>query len=401
MFRKSLLIILLGIGLFSCAGKPDMSGVTVLGLAEAKAARMAEVSLMNNGEQFVSYTDEKGLWRVKSDKTWTSGFVPGEFWYLYALSGEGVWKDRALLWTEGCRSRAYATDNDTGFQVFDSFGLAYTLGGEVSQDNLDVLLAGADILVNQRFNHEIGCFRSWKQSIVKPEILPFEVNIDQLMNLELVLWAGLNGGNPDYIDFAVSHADRTWENHVREDGSTFHVVDYNGDGSVCLKRTHQGWMDDSTWSRGQSWAVYAYAMLYRYTGLERMLERSIKCLEYFVMATEYQTDDWVPYSDFDAPLDGDNPRDTSAAAVVASACLELYHITGDELYLDRAESFILALGSEEFLAWDMNYDSLLLKGSEKWGKPEVGAIFGDYFFVEALYRWSEWSPRALPESFGL
>jgi len=373
----------------------------VMGLIESKSEGLANNALQSNQNIFTDYTNEAGQWDNKRNKTWCSGFVPGIFWYLNALSNDKVWKERAMFWTEGVRDRAVKTDNDTGFQIFDSFGLGYTIGGENSEDYKSVMVTGANTLVEQRYNKQIGAFRSWKQGIKDPTILPFEVNIDQLMNMELVLWVGENANKPEYTKMAISHADKTWENNVRDNGSTYHVVGYNLEGDVVDKRTHQGWKDDSTWSRGQAWAVYAYAMFYRYTGLDRMLERSKKSYQYFIEATKHQTDDLVPYSDFDAPLNAQNPRDTSATAVVASALLELYKITKDEEYLKDAEAMLVSLSTPEFLAMDSAYQAILLKGSEKWGEPEVGSIFGDYFFIEALYRWQQWSPRKLPENFGL
>jgi len=86
---------------------------------------------------------------------------------------------------------------------------------------------------------------------------------------------------------------------------------------------------------------------------------------------------------------------------VASAALELYQITEDERYLNITEEMLLSLTRADFLSSDDLYDSILLRGSEKWGEPEVGTIFGDYFFIEALYRWTQWSPRELPPEFGL
>jgi uncharacterized protein YyaL (SSP411 family) len=132
-----------------------------------------------------------------------------------------------------------------------------------------------------------------------------------------------------------------------------------------------------------------------------MLERSIKSYEYFIESTKQQTQDWVPYSDFDAPIDDDNPRDSSATAIVASALIELYKITQQEKYLNVAQQMLASLSTPKYLAMDNNYQSILLKGSEKWGEPEVGTIFGDYFFIETLYRWQQWVPRKLPKHFGL
>jgi len=374
---------------------------TVMELIQEKSEGLALVALKNNPELFTDYTDQDGAWEKKSDRTWCSGFVPGIFWYLNALSDDNTWKKRAKHWTEGVRSRAYQTDNDTGFQIFDSFGLGYTIGGENSSDYKSVLIDGADTLVEQRYNKQIGAFRSWKQGVSDPTILPFEVNIDQLMNMELILWVGENANKPEYTQMAISHADKTWANNVRDNGSTYHVVSYNLKGEVVDKRTHQGWKDDSTWSRGQAWAVYAYAMYYRYTGLDRMLARSEKSYQYFIEATKQQTNDWVPYADFDAPINAKNPRDTSATAIVASALLELYQITKEEKYLNDAQAMLVSLSTAQFLALDPSYQSILLKGSEKWGEPEVGSIFGDYFFIEALYRWQQYSPTTLPDNFGL
>lgn len=400
--KTAILMIVTGLTFMSASSlAQDKEYKSVMALIESKSAVLANNVLNNNAKTFTDYTDQKGQWEIKSDRSWCSGFVPGIFWYLNSLTGDKVWKERAMLWTEGVRNRATKTDNDTGFQIFDSFGLGYTIGGENNADYKSVLIDGANTLVQQRYNPQIGAFRSWKQGIKNPTSLPFEVNIDQLMNMELVLWVGENANKPEYTKMAISHADKTWENNVRNNGSTYHVVGYNLKGEVVDKRTHQGWKKDSTWSRGQAWAVYAYAMYYRYTGLERMLDRSKKSYQYFIDATKQQSNDWVPYADFDAPIDSNNPRDSSATAIVASALLELYQITQDKKYLQDAEAMLISLSTPAFLAIDPSYQSILLKGSEKWGEAEVGSIFGDYFFIEALYRWQLWSPKKLPENFFL
>ncbi|MEX0330316.1 MAG: glycoside hydrolase family 88 protein [Puniceicoccaceae bacterium] len=374
----------------------------VMGQAEKQGLRLANSVLGNNRERFVNYTTEAGVWRTQSDGTWTSGFVPGMFWYLWALTGESSWRDKAMHWTEGTRSRATATDNDTGFQIYCSFGLGYMFDETLRSDYGAVMRQGAKTLVDERYNATIGCFRSWDQNTSNPTSLPFEVNIDQMMNLELILWAGQNGGPAGYVDYAVSHADKTWEHNVREDGGTYHVVAYNLDGTVDYKRTHQGWTTDSTWSRGQAWAVYGYTMVYRYTGLPRMLERARICYDFFINETLKDDFNYVPYSDFDAPLDSRNPRDTSAAAIVAAAAIELFEITGEKAFLTDAEAIMEHLSSPRYFSIGTNYQSLLLAASEKWGRGEVGAIFADYYFLETLWRWNglEREPGVVTGSWG-
>jgi len=137
-------------------------------------------------------------------------------------------------------------------------------------------------------------------------------------------------------------------------------------------------------------------MLYRYTGLERMLQRSELLFDYFMAATAAQSSDFIPYSDFDAPLNASNPRDTSAAAIVASAALDLYNMTDDEKYLNAARNILLSLGSPTYLAQGTNYQPILLRASSKWGDPEVGAIFADFYYVEAMMRYRALFPPESP-----
>lgn len=360
-----------------------------LDFAAEQSSALADETLSNNRERFVNYTTSSGTWRTAGDGTWTSGFVPGVFWYLYELSGDPLWRDDAMHWTEGVRSRATATDNDTGFQLMESFGMGYDLDPTLQAEYKAVMETGAQTFVEERWNPTIGCFRAWDQSVSNPTDLPFEVIIDNMMNLELVLWVGTNGGPAEYVDYAVTHADKTWEHNVREDGGTYHVVAYNLDGTVDYKRTHQGWNRDSTWSRGQAWAVYGYTMVYRYTGLPRMLERARTCYDYFIEKTLEDSSDYIAYSDFDAPLDSRNPRDTSASAIVAAAAIQLYEITDEDRFLDDAEEILDSLSSPRYMARGTRYESILLKASEKWGRPEVGAIFADFYLLESMHRWSQ------------
>ena len=43
--------------------------------------------------------------------------------------------------------------------------------------------------------------------------------------------------------------------------------------------TYQGYADNSTWTRGQAWAIYGYVMIYRYLQEPKFLERSLACLK--------------------------------------------------------------------------------------------------------------------------
>ncbi len=392
----------LGAAGFAARGSDIGSTITNALQFTATQADALATSELVTATVFTDYSTTAGVWTKQSRSTWTSGFVPGIFWYLYHETGDAKWLTRAQSWTEGVRLRATESDNDTGFQIYESFGLGYELTGETNADYLSVMMTAANTFDTQRFNATIGCYRTWRNSSSDPVGNPsttdatnnpndmvFEVNADEMMNLELPLFVGTHGGNAGYVDHAIAHADRTWEVLVRPDGSTIHVAGFNADGTVRYYRSAQGWTTDSTWSRGQAWTVYGYTMVYRYTGLPRMLDHAAACFDYFMTALAAQSSDGVPYSDFDAPVDAQNPKDSSAAAIVASAAVELYQITGESKYRDAATNLLLALGSSGYLAQGTRYQPVLRRGSNRWGTSEVGTIFGDFYFLEAMLRYKD------------
>ncbi|MFY0650721.1 MAG: glycoside hydrolase family 88 protein [Cyclobacteriaceae bacterium] len=169
-----------------------------------------------------------------------------------------------------------------------------------------------------RFNPNSGVIRSWDFGTEKGVVPTI---IDNMMNLELLLWAFRESSDSSFYQISISHADITLKNHFREDFSTYHVLDYDSlTGEVLSKRTHQGYSDSSTWARGQAWGIYGYTMMYRETGLERYLDRARKATDLFISRLPV---DVIPFWDFDAPDIPNAPKDASAAAILSSAMLEL------------------------------------------------------------------------------
>ena len=131
-------------------------------------------------------------------------------------------------------------------------------------------------------------------------------------------------------------------------------------------------------------------MLYRETGYKRYLERAEIVYDYYIGALAAQSEDSIPYSDFDAPVDARNPLDTSAAAIVASAALELYELTENDAYLKTAETILDDLTSKPYLATDVPYEAILTRGSHSYDRgEEVGTVFGDFYLVEAMLRYKQ------------
>jgi hypothetical protein len=230
-----------------------------------------------------------------------------------------------------------------------------------------------------RFNPIVGCTRSWDTA----DPTEFEVIIDNMMNLE-ILWVayGLTG-NETLRDIALKHADTTRINHIRPDGSTWHVVVYNGTtGGVIEKITSQGYANNSTWSRGQAWGIYGFANMYKHSGNITYLDTAQRLADYFL--DNLPSDGVVPW-DFNAPLiPAPRPADSSAATIAATGLL----LMGT---LDKANSqkwinaALNLLGSITTLAWRPSWQSLLSNGTVNWpaGNLLTGIVYGDYYYIVA------------------
>lgn len=177
---------------------------------------------------------------------WCSGFYPGTLWYLYEYTGSGKIKELARSYTELLKPLlSRKTDHDIGFQLFCSFGNGYRLTGDTAY--LGVLRKGAGILA-ARFNPAVGATRSWDHSHNRWK---FPVIIDNMMNLELLMWVAGNDGTDTLKNVAVAHANTTMRNHFRPDFSSYHLVDYDpATGKPIGKQTVQGYSDGSKWARG-------------------------------------------------------------------------------------------------------------------------------------------------------
>jgi unsaturated chondroitin disaccharide hydrolase len=211
------------------------------------------------------------------------------------------------------------------------------------------------------------------------------------MNLELLFWAAKETGNELYKEIAISHAENTMKNHFREDYSSYHVIDYNPEtGEVQARNTHQGYSDNSAWSRGQAWGLYGFTMVYRETGDKKFLKQAEKIAAY-ILNHPNLPENLIPYWDFNAPNIPNEPYDASAATIIASALYELstFSQKGEE-YLNAANSMFESLMSAEFLADPQNNHGFLLKhstGSKAHNSEvDVPLVYADYYFIEMITR---------------
>ncbi len=340
------------------------------------------------GERLVphGWNAKTGRLDMRSIYWWTSGHFPGSLWYLYEATGDGFFKDRATVWTESIAPNSKVVDHhDTGFIMYCSFGNARRL---LKTDKYDGLLLETANSLSTRFNPGLGLIRSWGAPDDKRRFL---VIPDNLMNLELLEWAAkAKGGDRRFDRIARSHATVTMANHFRADGGTYHVLDYDQK-TLRVKSIErgQGAGCGSAWSRGQSWAIYGYTMMFRETGDPAYLEFAKKLAD-FAVDNPNMPGDGVPYWDFGAPGE---ERDTSAAAIMASGLLELATFAKGEKgvkYRAFAVKQLLSLCSDEYFAKPGENGDWLLKhgvGNKPAGSEvDTPLNYGDYYFLEALLR---------------
>ena len=325
--------------------------------------------------------DSEWACRPVAEDNWTMGFWPGILWYAYEASGNAALEVPARGYTEalGFIAGKPAYDHDIGFIMFPSFGNGYRLTGDPAYKEAVLATAGR---LAELFNPAVGTILSWPREV--PNFGGHNTIMDNMLNLETLLWAAENGGDPAWQDIAVTHADTTMRYNFRPDGTSYHVAVYDAEsGKHLYSCTHQGYSDDSMWARGQAWGIYGFTMVYRFTREPRFLEFAQKIADAYL---ERLPEDKVPYWDFSDPAIPDAPRDASAAAIVASGLLELSTYT-DGKYRPEAEAMLRSL-YEQYRAPE-SVDAFLLHstGHHPAGSEiDYSIVYADYYFIEALLR---------------
>jgi unsaturated chondroitin disaccharide hydrolase len=354
-------------------------------LVETDAA-VARNPMSNRGPYVNTRSIREDSLFIIPSRDWTSGFMPGLLWYMYEHTGDGFWQDEARRHTALIeREKTNAGTHDMGFKIYCSFGNGYRLTSDPHYR--DVIIEASNTLIT-RYNPVVGAIRSWDHNSDKWD---FPVIIDNMMNLEMLFRATELTGDSVYYDIAVQHARTTMAEHFRDDYSTYHVIGFNPEtGEVLQRHTHQGAFHESAWARGQAWGFYGYVMSYRFTDLPEFLAQAEK-IAAFILNHPRLPEDLVPYWDFDAAHIPNEPRDASAAAIIASALYELSTMVPAKstYYKDMADKMLASL-YHNFRSDDAGNFGFVLDNSTGHlpGDHEIDTplIYADYYFIEAALR---------------
>lgn len=322
---------------------------------------------------------------------WTNGFWPGMLWQMYNATGDAEYRTAA----EGVVRRLKdllpefeKLDHDIGFLFLPSAVAEYRKTGNADAKRYG--LHAANLLAG-RFNPVGNYIRAWNSSSRSSNDLSGLIIVDCMMNLPLLYWAAEECHDPRFYHIAVAHARTAQKYIVRPDGSSNHILIFDSHtGEYVTNPGGQGFGQGSSWSRGQSWAVYGFTLSYRHTKDESFLATAKQCAHYCI--ANLAANDWLPLVDYRAP---DEPRkyDSTAGMITAAALLELTKYVGEyekRLYTQSAMRILKACEAK-FCNWDAELDSIVDGGTYFYHDPEgtnteMPIIYGDYYFIEAILK---------------
>ena len=396
----------MGEGMVSCSNQEWLDSVydKLLVKMKAECARVGANIPYTTGKDGMYHDITETPWGNKETSPdgvgfWTNGFWPGMLWQMYQATGDEEYRKAAV----GVEERldvllksAETVDHDVGFLFLLSSVANYRKTGDKEARRRGLLAAS---LLSSRYNLDGRFIRAWPDYMAgaaknfgdsNGDIRGWMI-IDCMMNIPLLYWASEETKDPRFKKIAINHAKTAQQYIVRPDGSCNHIVAFDPDtGEYLTNPGGQGYRKGSSWSRGQSWAVYGFALSYRHTGDPSFLDTAKQCAHYCV--ANMAVSGWLPLVDYRQPAQPVK-YDSTAAMITACGLLEIAsHVEENEArFYTEAAYRILQASEARFANWDPEQDSILTGGTYFYHDPsgentEVPIIYADYFFIEAVLR---------------
>ncbi|WP_421740681.1 glycosyl hydrolase [Cellulomonas sp.] len=356
----------------------DIRAIAAQALADA-AVKVDR--LVTHHPDFLPLFTKDGQWKheLEAWTNWCEGFPAGMMWIFARHLDSSVWRPRAEHYSELVRGREHDRDvHDLGFTFWHSWRPWLRSTGD---EALNGVIIQAGTTMGLRFHEQAGFLRSF--------LAPDSTFIDIMMNVGIVFYAAQQSGDADLLRRANTHCLQTRRYLVRGDGSASHegVFDLRT-GEFLRQTTQQGFRDDSSWARGQSWALYGFGTAYAFTGDERFLQTARACADFYIDRTG---EAFVPPNDWEEPNPA-QPFESSAGAIAASGLLQLAALVPDRAesarYAAYAFEIVRTLSGPRFSASsDPAWDGILKHGSYHETKNlgvNESVMWGEYFYVETL-----------------
>lgn len=343
------------------------------------AARKVSRLVAAHPDRFPLYTED-GRWSVDGEAwtNWCEGFLGGQLWLLADRFG-GRFRAQAEHYSLLIEHRKLdRTVHDLGFLFWPTWRRWHEATGEPERDEV-VVQAGRTLA--ERYQDKGRYLRSF--------LAADSLFIDIMMNVGIIFHAAARTGDPRLAEVAVEHCLTTRRVLVRGDGSASHEGVFDQDtGRFLRQTTQQGWRDDGSWARGQSWALYGFGTAYRYTGDRRFLETARACADFYI---EQTGDALVPPNDWAEPEPATR-WESSAAAVAAGGLWQLAGLEQDPArargHADYALRILRRLCEPDFLAADdADWEGVLKHGIYHEGRGlgvDESVMWGDYWFLDAV-----------------
>lgn len=350
-----------------------------------------EQKVVARNQHKIPYTTKDGVFNDSGSENicwWTNGFWGGMMWQLYHVTQDAMYERAAIENEEKLDANLLShqgMDHDSGFKWLPTAGAHYRLTKDAAAKNRTLL--AADHLAG-RFNPVGQFIRAWNNWDGNEDgSFAGRVIIDCMMNLPLLYWASEEIHDPRYYQIATMHANKAMKYFIREDGSVNHIVEFDPETGEFLRSLGgQGYGEGSSWTRGQAWAIYGFALSYRHTKDKNYLKTAMKVADYFI--------ENIPLSGL-IPVDFRQPKepayeDSTAAAIAACGMLEIVeHLPKEtqEKYKAAAITLLKTL-AEKRCNWDLDCDHLLEKCTAAYHDEthEFAIIYGDYYFIEGIWR---------------
>jgi unsaturated chondroitin disaccharide hydrolase len=327
--------------------------------------------------RFPMFADpQTGEWTWSQDGGWSGGFWPGMLWLAGAATGERRFADLAADNAQRLRGRASAPTVLRGFLFWYGAGIASVLDpAQHAQAELAVVAArslAADVDPAAAVlppGQEDADLYGWPRPGACIDSMPGTV--------PLLAAAAARTGEDRLRSIALAHARGLSAFCVRADGSVAQSATYDGHGRLTGQATIEGSSRDSTWARGQSWAMLGLAQAAHLAGGE-FTTMAARVADWYL---DHVPADNVCFWDFDDPAIPDSPRDTSATAIAAASLLKLAAL-GHARYRAAAERIVDALAERHLAPHGGLLDGCYDQHQNLATASEL--IWGDYFLLEAL-----------------